>query len=523
MYSLCLLSLVSLVLSLILTPVIRDWSIRLGLVDRPDHRRKIHQVATPRTGGVAIMASYAGAYGLLLLLPLKAGGVIQQNFGTVWRLLPAVAIVFCTGLLDDWLNLKPWQKLLGELAAAVWAYAAGVRILGVTGHATSPWIGFALTVTWLILCANAFNLIDGIDGLATGVGVTATLTILVAGMLHGDVTLGLATAPLAGCLLGFLRYNFNPASIFLGDSGSLVLGFLLGAYGVIWTQKAATMLGLAAPVMALALPLLEVALSIVRRFLRNEPIFLADRGHIHHRLLDRGLTPRRAALLLYGAGTVGAVLSLLESVIQNRYAGLVILLFAAVAWVGVHHLGYVEFEVTRRFLWAGLRPMLSAHVKLRALERSLRLAGSVEQCWHALDHGARSLGYSSITARLKGVRFFGAADRASSAAHWQIRLNLPERDFVNIAQRDAGGPGGTPQPVLLVPFIEVVRRVLPAKLAELDVPVPRAGAMEADLANLAAAVERSDPAGPRNSSHGAVTPSDCGSPSREGRRCVVNG
>jgi UDP-GlcNAc:undecaprenyl-phosphate GlcNAc-1-phosphate transferase len=268
-----------------------------------------------------------------------------------------------------------------------------------------------------------------------------------------------------------------------------VLGFLLGAYGVIWTQKAATMLGLAAPAMALALPLLEVALSIVRRFLRNEPIFLGDRGHIHHRLLDRGLTPRRVALLLYGAGTVGAVLSLLESVIQNRFAGLVILLFAAVTWVGVHYLGYVEFEVARRFLWAGLRPVLSAHVKLHALERSLLLATTVEQCWHALDHGARSLGYSSITARLKGVRFVGGTGRAPAVAHWQVRLNLPQRDFVNITQRDASGPRGRPQPVLLIPFIEVVRKVLPAKLAELEIPESHTAAVNPGLANLAAAVE----------------------------------
>ncbi len=509
MYSICLLSLVSLVLSLALTPPIRKWSIRLGLVDRPDHRRKLHKVATPRTGGIAIMVSYAGAYGLLLLLPLRTAGLIRENFGTVWNLLPAVAIVFCTGLLDDCIDLKPWQKLLGELAAALWAYIAGVRILGITGHATAPWIGFVLTLGWLILCANAFNLIDGVDGLATGVAVTATLTILVAGILQRNLTLGLATAPLAGCLLGFLRYNFNPASIFLGDSGSLVLGFLLGAYGIIWSQKAATMLGLAAPAMALALPLLEVALSIVRRFLRNEPVFLGDRGHIHHRLLDRGLTPKRVALLLYAAGTVGAVLSLLDSVLQNRYAGLVILLFAAVTWAGVHHLRYAEFDVARRFLWAGLRPLLSAHVKLHAMERSLLAATSVEQCWLALDQGARSLGYSRLTARLRGIRFAEGVDRAPAVAHWQMRLNLPERDFVNITQRDAGPD----QPVLMMPFIEVLQRILPGKLAELDTPRAEAGAMVSGLAHLAAAVEWRYPATPRNSSTSTVMSSDCGAPS----------
>jgi len=483
MYSLCLLTLIGLILSLIFTPAVRNFSLRLGLVDRPDHRRKLHKVAIPRTGGVAVIVSYASAYALLMLLPFKAAGVIHGNFSAIGKLLPAVAIVFCTGLADDWLDLKPWQKLLGELAGAVWVYAAGVRIAGVTGHATAPWLGFVLTVAWLILCANAFNLIDGVDGLATGVGVTATLTILVAGMLHGDVMLGLATAPLAGCLLGFLRYNFNPASIFLGDCGSLALGFLLGAYGIIWTQKAATMLALAAPVMALALPLLEVALSIVRRFLRNDPVFTGDRGHMHHRLLDRGLTPRRVALLFYGAGSVGAVLSILDSIIQNRFAGLVILLFAAAICVGVHSLGYVEFEVARRFLWKGLRPLLSAHVELRAVERSLLSATSVDGCWRALEQGAHSLGYSTITARLKGVRFSVAAEPPPAAAHWQMRLNLTGRDFVNITQRD----DGPTQPVLLIPFIELVRRVLPAKLAELQ-PAASEPVTGIALSHLAAAV-----------------------------------
>ena len=488
MYSLCLLTLIALALSLIFTPAVRDWSIRAGLLDHPDHR-KIHKVATPRTGGAAIMASYAGAYGLLLLLPLKASGVIHGNLGTVWKLLPAVAIVFLTGMLDDRLNLEPWQKLIGELAAALWAYAAGVRILGITGHSASPPVSFALTVSWLILCANAFNLIDGVDGLATGVGITATSTIFVAGMLHGDITLGLATAPLLGCLLGFLRYNFNPASIFLGDSGSLVLGFLLGAYGVIWSQKAATMLGVAAPVMALALPLLEVALSIARRFLRNEPVFLADRGHIHHRLLDRGFTPKGVALLLYAAGTVGAALTLLESAIQNRYAGIVILLFAGIACLGVHLLDYIEFDVAVRFLLTELRPALGAHVKLRAMERSLAGAATIEQCWRALVTGARSLGYSSVTGRLKGVRFDSDAGGNPLGAHWQMRLNLPGHDFVNITQRDAGPT----RPAMLIPFVEVVRGVLPAKLAALEA-CPHA-------------------AESRNSSTSTVMSSDCGAPS----------
>src|SRR5436190_10487499 len=165
------------------------------------------------------------------------------------------------------------------------------------------------------------------DGLAAGIGLFATLTMLLAALSQGNLPLALATAPLAGCLLGFLRYNFNPASIFLGDSGSLLIGFLLGSYSVIWSQKSATLLGMAAPALALALPLLEVGLSIVRRFLGYEAIFTGDRGHIHHRLLDRGFTTRRVALLLYGACGVGASLSLTQGLLHQTYGVIAVVLF----------------------------------------------------------------------------------------------------------------------------------------------------------------------------------------------------
>src|SRR5207302_8185636 len=129
-----------------------------------------------------------------------------------------------------------------------------------------------ITVFWLLACTNAFNLIDGVDGLAAGVGLFATITMLLAALLQNNVPLALATVPLAGALPGFLRYNFNPATIFLGDSGSLLIGFLLGAYGLIWSQKSTTLIGMTAPMMALAIPLLDTGLAIVRRALRGQPI-----------------------------------------------------------------------------------------------------------------------------------------------------------------------------------------------------------------------------------------------------------
>src|SRR5947208_10567281 len=169
---------------------------------------------------------------------------------------------------------------------------AGVNVSGVAGFAAHGWWSFPITVGWLVVCSNAFNLIDGMDGLATGVGLFAAFTTLAAALLQNNALLALATAPLVGALLAFLRYNFNPASIFLGDCGSLTIGFLLGCFAAVWSQKSATLLGMTAPVMALSVPLLDTGIAVVRRFLRRQPIFSADRNHLHHRLLDRGFSSR---------------------------------------------------------------------------------------------------------------------------------------------------------------------------------------------------------------------------------------
>jgi hypothetical protein len=207
--------------------------------------------------------------------------------------------------------------------------------------------------------------------------------------------------------------------------------------------------------------------------------------------------------MLYGVCGVGATLSLLHGMLSNL-AGAVLLLFVACAWGGVQYLGYVEFNATRRFLWGGLRPMLGAHVKLEAFERALAAATTLEQCWHAIETGACSLGYSQIDARLDGERFGRARLRTGDGAFWQMRLNLPNRDFVNITQRE----GTAEQPVLLIPFAEIVRRVLPVRLEQI-------ASASASLANLAEALEReaAPQTEPRNSSTRTVISSDCAAPS----------
>jgi UDP-GlcNAc:undecaprenyl-phosphate/decaprenyl-phosphate GlcNAc-1-phosphate transferase len=462
MYSLLFLFIVSVSLSFAFTPAVRNLSLRLGLVDQPGGR-KMHAEPIPRVGGVAIALAYLSTFGLLLLSQLNGGLFVHKYMPMALRLLPAAGLILGVGLLDDIVRLRPWQKLAGQILGVLWAYYSGIRITMIAGYDFGPTVAMVLTLLWLLGCTNAFNLIDGVDGLAAGVGFLSTATIFIAALLHGQVDLAIATIPLAGCLVGFLWFNFNPASIFLGDSGSLLIGFLLGCYSITWSQKCATVLAMTAPLMALAVPLLDVGLSIARRFLRRQPIFGADRGHIHHRLLDRGLTPRRAVLLIYGGCGLAATFSLLQSVVRNRYAGVIVILFCAAAWYAIQNLGYAEFGVARDLLIGSrFRRMLNAQLRLQNFEARISGAAGVEDCWQAIRETAADFGFISARAHLDGRTFMSQLAPAPSSA-WQMRIAIGGANYVNL-EREVGSEA---LPAIVVPFADKISSTVEAKLQEL--------------------------------------------------------
>jgi UDP-GlcNAc:undecaprenyl-phosphate GlcNAc-1-phosphate transferase len=401
---------------------------------------------------------------LLVLTPLRGGALVSNHLGLAWKLLPAAGIVFVTGLLDDVIGLRPWHKIAGQLAAASLACWAGLRIAGVSGVSTVSWIGVPLTVLWLVAASNAFNLIDGVDGLAAGVGLFASVTmVLAAVLLQNNVPLALATIPLAGSLLGFLRYNFNPASIFLGDSGSLLIGFLLGCYGVMWTQKSATLLAMTAPLMTLAVPLLDAGLSVLRRFLRGQPIFRADRGHIHHRLLDRGFTPRTVALILYGFCGLAAAFSLVQSAAHSRTAGVAIVLFCGVTWVGIQYLGYAEFDLASRMLVrGGFRNSLNAQLAIRNLEQRLVSAATLDQCWDAVREACVTFDFAEVRLSAAGTIYFERGKTFPPERCWTLRLPLSAVDYISISR-----PSAAPAPTAVGPLIDVLSVVLAPRIVEL--------------------------------------------------------
>ncbi len=467
---------VAFLLALLFTPFVRDLSKRSGLIDRPDGDRKRHSDEIPRLGGVGVILAYVIALGFVSIAPYRNVNIdVDAGKATALALMPAALIVFGTGLADDIWSLKPWHKLLFEILAAGLAYKAGFGVYALRGHELSPWISAPVTVLWLVGCTNALNLIDGIDGLAAGVGVFATLTSFVAALIHGSLDLAFVTAPLVGALLGFLRYNFNPASIFLGDSGSLLIGFLLGCFGMLWGQKSATAIGMTAPLIALAIPFLDTGLAITRRYLRAQPIFGADRSHIHHRLLDQGLTPRRTALMLYAICGLCAVLAILQDVAHTGYSGLVIIIFCAGAWMGVQHLGYAEFGITSRFLLKGsLRGMIDVQFRLQEFERTLKQAITYQQFLEIAKNGALGFGFAGIKFdTLLGPYEYMAE---SPPVRWQLAASLEKGGNVTLYF----GPTQAVQPLALSLFPKYLTDCL-ARHLDVTAPQPlRAAAVTED-------------------------------------------
>ncbi len=450
---------VAFLISLLLTPFVRDYALRRNWVDAPDNDRKIHVRPIPRLGGIAIVVAYLGALALSLVAPYqKVPFDLPVALSAGIRLLPAAATIFATGLVDDIYSLKAWQKLVGQVIAAVLAFSAGFGVVTFQGDPLPIWVSLPVTIFWLVGCSNALNLIDGMDGLAAGVGFFAAMTMMIAALTHQNMELALVTAPLAGALLGFLRYNFNPASIFLGDCGSLLIGFLLGCFGAVWSHKSATVLGMTAPLMALAIPLLEVAVSIARRFLRNQPIFQADREHIHHRLLARGLTTRRAVLLLYGGCGLAALFSLLQDVSQEQIGGLIVVLFCAAAWIGVQHLGYGEFNLARKMVLRGtLRSMIDIQLRLQQYEATMVAAGAPEELWETLRAGCEEFGFQGVRLSFQGHLFDSAPPPEQPM--WQLRIPLSSADYVNL-HRSMDNPM---HPFVLTLFSQTTERVLREK------------------------------------------------------------
>ena len=379
------------VVATLLTWLVRHAANRYGLAFGPSSSRHLHTSPIPRLGGVAIFATF-----LILYAAYRAAGywgwiAHPRNSDVLKVVFPAIGL-FLVGLMDDLRGLRARVKLLAQIAGGCFLFYNGLHFISFDWHGApalvNSGISLLTTVFWVVLVCNAINLIDGLDGLASGAALFSMATIFTVALAQGRSGVAVATLMLGGAMLGFLVFNFNPASIFLGDCGSLFVGFMLSGFVLAEAQKQQTITdSIAIPLISLAVPLTDTALSVLRRFLSGHSLFGADREHIHHKLLELGLTQRQVMWILYGVSASCAVLSLSllhpSDLMLLPVAGvLLLLMFFGVRKLGYHELA--EFQrvwkraVQQKQVFARNIAMRKAAVELRKLHNFDRVLTVLE-------------------------------------------------------------------------------------------------------------------------------------------------
>ena len=438
----------ALVASARLTRWVRDVSNARGWNVLPSSDRHIHTIRTPRLGGVAIFATL---WGVVLLAWVAArfgihGFIFPQP---MFKILGPATIIFIVGLIDDFCGLGAYVKFVAQTGAAILLFSNGFGISQVSllrSHPHLGWlVGLPLTILWVLWITNAFNLIDGLDGLAAGSALFSTLvTGVVAIILHNEGIL-LLTVALAGAIAGFLRYNFNPASIFLGDCGSLLIGFLLSAIALAGSQKAPTVIAVAIPIVSLGLPILDVTVAVLRRFLSCRRLFEADREHIHHKLLSCGVSHRQAVLVLYGVSACFGLLSLFLLHPASIRVSLVLTVVGIGVLAGIRQLHYHEFlelgHAANRTLKQ--RQVIANDINIRKAPETLKSCTSLLQFCQVLQQCLKPAGFDGFgtyldselpveceaypftqLSRSKLCFFWNHSLRLSAAANWSLSFSL---------------------------------------------------------------------------------------------------
>lgn len=307
---------------LIFTPVAIRLAPKIGAVDIPKDNRRMHTKPMPRFGGLAI---FIGTIASLLLLNFALMGKVEvmgEVLKTDTRLMGVIVggvLIYVVGIVDDLRGMSAKVKFFCQVLCAVVVFQFGVRIEFFTnhfgpGHSYLPYIiSLVVTIIWIVGITNTVNLIDGLDGLAAGVACIACFSICYTAYIHGMYLVALAMLAVGGAALGFLPFNFHPAKIFMGDGGSLFLGFMLASVSIVGPVKGATILATVVPVLVLGVPIFDTAFAILRRLINKRPIMEADKGHLHHRLMAAGLGQRRSVLTLYGISGVMGVAAILFS------------------------------------------------------------------------------------------------------------------------------------------------------------------------------------------------------------------
>jgi len=368
------------ILSALLTRNVRNAARKRLWGCTPVRDRDVHTSLMPRVGGIGVYLSVLITVGAALLLSQVENGKTNFSVFQLLLILGCGTVVFLLGLLDDLRNLSAFVKFSVQILTGALLYFGGVRIsffpLLFGQQVLGVFISLPLTVLWVLLISNAFNLIDGLDGLSAGSALFSTIVVFIVSLFNGNVLVSILTATLAGALIGFLRYNFNPATIFLGDCGSLFLGFMLSALSIAGLQKGTTLVAVTIPLVAFGLPILDTSLAVLRRFLSGRPLFSADRNHIHHRLMQMGFSHRQVVIILYGVSATLGLLSLLMLDQGGNSVGVVLTVIAMGIIFGVQHLKYHEFLELGRLAKQTIakKDMIANNLALRQAAEQLQQA-----------------------------------------------------------------------------------------------------------------------------------------------------
>jgi len=411
-----------------LTWLVREISISRGWVTLPSSNRHVHVTAIPRLGGVAIYCTFiVVSVACLVVHQISNFEKIELDPALFLGLTIPATLLFLVGLVDDILDIRPVVKLFFQVVAGVGLYVAGLHALDIhlvfLGLNLGSMINFTSTVFWVIAISNAVNLIDGLDGLAAGSTLFSIVTIFVMAVVSDKLVVALIAVILAGALIGFLKFNFHPASIFLGDSGSLFIGFMLS--GLALAGRSATYpaaLTMIIPIVAFGFPLVETGVSVLRRFISGKKIFEADRAHFHHRLLELGLTQRQVVAVLYGFSALCALLSIVLMYPATLSAAFVLTLLALVIVAFLRQLRYPEFREFRRIVLRTIdqRHIIANSVAIRGVGNKLETANTFESIFQVMAEAARITGLSAFELVISGIisqgRYRGVA--IGRSLHW---------------------------------------------------------------------------------------------------------
>jgi UDP-GlcNAc:undecaprenyl-phosphate GlcNAc-1-phosphate transferase len=473
-------------LSLTLTPLVRDLALSQGWLDRPDGRRKTHRLPVPRLGGIAVHLAFALSFAAALTVFRDAAWMAPPVPAAFLHLLAACTSVMLVGLLDDLFGVPPVLKILVQAAAGLYLYHNGYQIRLVSNPLGDTFnlgvLSLPITLLWFAGISNAFNLIDGLNGLAAGVGLFSTSIVFILALMNDRWEIVLLSVVLAGALLGFLRYNFGSASVFLGDSGSLFVGFALAALAVRGSMKSSTAVAVLAPLLALGFPIVDTSMALLRRLVGRKSLLAPDADHIHHRIVRMGLTQQRAVIILYGVTALFGALSLLTMTGQSHATGLAAVVFTLVTWIGIRQLGYSELGQIQRLLRRGLslEGLTSANGSaLAEARRALAEAKDLRQLHGALAAAAAALRLEKVTVRLRapgpGLPPWEAPDAVLDPRRswaWTIPLVsgnalLGELELVGaLGRMSAAVKAAELVEVLAVDFADALFRLLPAAEAQ---------------------------------------------------------